>query len=327
MKRKLKHLVIFMVIVLLSHPVLHAEQKKCYVTVEKAGNFDANIILSSTISIISRYIKKVEAPPPGGLKFDACTYTVNLTESLDGFYISLAGEGLNAYANSKLHGMDGFTQALLRSIYSTLEDDSLKSKICRNHNQLLASDCKSVEAVIYLYNDRDEMIPSGSIVRKNDRFNIMIQPVSFLYAYIISLDSSGNFIKVFPNSDISDINNPLRRDVQYYFPPQDSDMIFAFDDNPGTEKIYFFLSSSPVSDIDRFFDKIKNNETKVERQKAISVFENELVSRGFKMKKKKIQVPLNDPSKKDGYQTSKVMAEVLKGTGMLVRTITLKHVR
>ncbi|MBU2510335.1 DUF4384 domain-containing protein [bacterium] len=315
---------VFIFVILLLY-TLKATATPCYVLVEEAANFDPNIIQSSSISIISRYIEKVEAPPLAGLRMEDCTYTVNLTESMDGFFISLAGNKINSIGNSKIPGMNGFTQALLRAVYRTFDSEEQKDQICSNYEDLLENDCKDVEAVLFLFNERGELVPEGSTVRENDQFNIMIQPVNTLYAYIVSLDSSGNLFKVFPNPAVTSQENPLLTGMQYFFPPKNSEVIFAFDNVPGEEKLFFLLSSTQVLDIDLFFQQLEGVESEKEKVSAVTSFENQFTTRGFKLTKKNQAITLKQADNDIGTQQKKVMAELLKGSGILVKTILLRH--
>ncbi|MCP4756408.1 MAG: DUF4384 domain-containing protein [Proteobacteria bacterium] len=303
---------------------VYAKSDGCYVLVEKAGNFDPTIILNSTVSMVGRYIEEVKVPPPGGLRMDACIYSLSLTESMDGFLLSLSGKKINAMGDSKLRGMKGFTQALLRAIFRSIDNDDKRTTLCRNHGRFLTNDCKPVEAVVFLFNENGRMIPSGSKVRENDQFNIMIQPVSTLYAYVISRDSGNNLFKVFPNPDVSHFTNPLQAGSQYYFPAQNSELIFAFDDNPGKEKIYFLLSSSPMNDMEQFFRNMKRMDSDTERQAAAPVFEEKFATRGIRLKKsrKRINFPASIQKK---VKKQQAIAELLEGRGILVKTISLEH--
>ena len=326
MRRISRSCIIVLLSILLYLPaeIVFAAPEKCYVLVDNTGSFKTDVVTSSSVSIISRYIEPVEALPPGGVRLDDCSYTVHLTESPEGYYISLSGRHLNSIGNSTKPGMEGYTQALLRAVYRTFDSDDMKKKVCRDYRELLASDCKPVEAVIFLFNEKIEMIPEGSVVRTNDRFSIMIQPVIPLYAYIIALDSSGSLFKVFPNSNVTSQTNPLNAGNQYYFPPLESEVIFAFDNIPGEEKLYFLLSASPVDEIEAFFDNLDSGS---QRNRNMDSFAKQFVSRGFKLKKKTKQVTLKQTDTLTNLSRQKVMAELLKGSGLLVKTVTLKHVR
>ncbi len=326
MRRISRSCIIVLLSILLYLPaeIVFAASEKCYVLVNNTGSFKTDVVTSSSVSIISRYIEPVEAPPPGGVRLDDCSYSVHLTESPEGYYISLSGRHLNSIGNSTKPGMGGYTQALLRAVYRTFDSDDMKKKVCRDYKELLASDCKPVEAVIFLFNEKIEMIPEGSVVRTNDRFNIMIQPVIPLYAYIIALDSSGSLFKVFPNNNVTSQTNPLNAGNQYYFPPLESEVIFAFDNIPGEEKLYFLLSASPVDEIEAFFDNLDGGS---QRNRNMDSFAKQFVSRGFKLKKKTKQVTLKQTDTLTNLSRQKVMAELLKGSGLLVKTVTLKHVR
>lgn len=328
-KRSRKHVesLILICFILLTCPSFLLASEPCYVVVENAGSFEADIVQSSAVSLVSRYIEKVEPPPPTGLRIEDCYYSVNLSESKDGIFVSLSGKLLNSVGNSNEEEIEGLTQALLRAIYRTFDSDDMKSKVCGDYAELLAADCKPVEAVVFLFNERREMLPQGSIVKENDRFNVMIQPVVDLYAYIVALDSSGSLFKIFPNPDVASQTNPLMAGSQYYFPPLDSDVIFAFDAIPGEEKLYFLLSSTPVDEIDAFFQNLEGIQSDLEMSNAVASFEKRFTTRGFKLKKKTHNVVLKKNKNADNLINKQVMAELLKGSGVLVKTVTLKHVR
>lgn len=314
-----------LLILVLNSATIQAEPGKCYVMVEQTADVDANTVLASAVSVISRYIERVEAPPPGGLRLDDCTYTVNLTTAGSGYYISVSGKNLNSIGNSTLAGVDGFTQALLRAIYRTFASEELKTKVCRDYASLLETDCKPVEAVVFLFDDTGKMMQQGEVVRENERFNIMIQPVNTLYAYIVALDSSGNLFKVFPNPEVTPQENPLQAGSQYYFPPQRSEVIFAFDNVPGEEKLYFLLAATPVEEIDLFFQNLAGVNSEQDRRRAVVSFEQQFTTRGFKLQQKAQTVTLDQSAGATQLIQQKVMAELLKGSGVLVKTVTLKH--
>ncbi|MCP4756528.1 MAG: DUF4384 domain-containing protein [Proteobacteria bacterium] len=303
---------------------VQAQTEECYVLVEKAGNFDPSIVQSSAVSIISRYVEKVEVPPPSGLRIKDCTYQVGLTESMQGFFLSLSGRKINSVGDSRLQGIRGLTQALLRSVLRTLEAGETKKRICRDYSELLENDCRPVEALVFLFNDRGKMIRSGDWVRAGDRFNVMIQPVSALYAYIIACDSSNNMMKVFPNHRVSDQVNPLRAGRQYFFPPGNSDLIFSFDDNPGQERLYFLLTAAPLEDVDDFFRKLEGMDSDSDRRAEVPSFERTIATRGFRLKKSRKKVFFSRKNA-DEANRQQAVAELLEGSGILVKTITLQH--
>jgi hypothetical protein len=294
-----------------------AENQDCYVHIEKSGNFDPNIVSSSAISIISQYVEKVKIPPPGGFKMKDCSYNVSLSESMDGFFLSVSGRKINSIGNSNLPGINGFTQSLLRSIYRILESEDKKQDICRKYNDLMKGDCQPVEAIVMLFDDKGSPIANESDVREGDRFNFMIRPAAELFAYIISKDSNNNMFKIFPNEDVANFGNPLKAGNDYYLPPQKSNLIFEFDHNPGDEKLYFLFSSIPMNDPNAFFRKVEALEIKKKSNSG------KITTRGIGLAKSKGKVKINLQTKK--IQKDNALAELLKGTGMIIQTISLKH--
>ena len=318
MRQAAKSGIVFFVTVLLTFALFSnalAESQDCYVHIEKSGNFDPNIISSSAISIISQYVEKVKISPPGGFKMKDCSYDVSLSESMEGFFLSISGRKINSIGNSNLPGIKGFTQSLLRSIYRTLDNEDKKQEICQKYNSLMKDDCQTVEAIVMLFNDKGSPIANGSNVKEGDRFNFMIRPSSALFAYIISKDSNNNMFKIFPNEDVADFSNPLKAGQDYYLPPQESELIFEFDNHPGEEKLYFLFSATPMNDPNAFFRKVEALEIKKNSSK--------ITTRGIGLAKSKGKVKINLQIKQ--IQKDNALAELLQGTGMIIQTISLKH--
>lgn len=302
--------------------VTTAQAETCYVLVEKAGNFNPKIVQSSSLPLINEFIAPVRPVPIAGIRESDCTYTVNLTESMQGFLVSLSGQQINSIGNSRTPGLNGFTQALLRAIYRSKNDESLKQKICQRYTDLMAEDCKPVEAVIFFYDGAGRMIEEGSRVTEGDEFNIMIKPTGNLYAYVINQDTKGNLFRIFPNQDVSPHANPLQAGVQYYFPPKNTDIIFSFDNNIGQEMFYFVISSTPMDDIDEMFRQLGNTS---DHLRVASVLKKTIRSRGLVLKSKKTAIKV--PPLRTQARVGNKIAELLQGKGAFVKTVSLNHVR
>ncbi len=292
---------------------LTAKSNSCYVTVEKSANLDPAIIQDTTIPILNKYVDAVEAIPLGGIRSNDCRYTVSLTESEGSVYISLSGRNINSLASSDHTGIKGFSQALLRAVHKTFTTDNQKSRICLEYPSLLATDCQIIESLFYLYDANGKKIENGNSVHAGDRFFVMIKPLTSLYAYVISKDSNNNLFKIFPNKQVTDIPNPLNANFQYFFPSTDSNLVFEFDDQPGTEKFYFIFSSVPLREITRYLSGDQTLE--------VEEFEKRILTRGIKLTEKKVSATVKLP--KSGYQTKDV--EELKGKGVIVKELVLKH--
>ena len=295
-----------------TNPAL-AESKECYLLVEKSAAFDPTIVQNTALSIVSRYVEKVEPPPIGGLRQDQCTYRVTLTEGKGGSFISLSGQKINSIASSDLPGMQGFTQALLRAVHKTFTEESRKNEICLEYKSLLATDCQVVESLIYLYDANGQKIDNGNTVRAGDQFFVMIKPLTSLYAYVVSKDSNNNLFKIFPNPQVTDIPNPLNANFQYFIPPRSSDLIFEFDNHPGTDKLYFVFSATPLKEITRYFSGGKKTQTKE--------FEKQILTRGINLTTKKKTASVNLPD----HDHQSMDVEQLKGKGVIVKEVVLNH--
>lgn len=203
-------------------------------------------------------------------------------------------------------------------------DTEAMAEMAEAERVLAANRDKVVEAAVFLFDGEGRMISEGATVRAGNKFNVMVQPVGDLYAYVISRDSTGNLLAIFPNNDISRHRNPLQAGIPYYFPPRDSEIIFAFDDNPGQERLYFLFSAVPLKDIDVLFAKFAT-ESKSDKYILAPILEERLASRGLQLQSKKTEATL-DLSKGSG-DAEKQVGELLKGTGAFVQTILLNHVQ
>lgn len=296
-----------------STQALFAQSDTCYLLIEKSADLNPAEAETTVLPILNTYAEKIELPPTSGLRRDDCTYIVSASKGQEGMFVSISGRKINSIASSALTGIKGFTQALLRAVHKTFTTEKAKLKICRQYRYLLATDCKVVEAVVSLYDQNGKKIKNGQTVQGGDQFFVMVQPLTPLYAYIISKDSSGQLFNIFPNQQVTDIPNPLNANFKYFFPPENSELIFEFDEVKGTEKIYFVFSSAPFNEIDRHFKR--TNATTEE-------FEQKVLTRGINLKvsKKKVKVQLPNQEIRD------IDAEDMKGKGAIVKEIVLKHI-
>jgi len=292
----------------------------CYVGIEKAGNFDQKIVQSIAVSLISKYISKALPIPNTGIKASACVYDVSLMESMDGFHLTLSGNNINSIGNSTNPGMGGLTQSLLRALYRSKDDKQLKKKICLEYPKIMSQDCKPIGAVISFFDDQGILIQDKSTVKEGDKFNIMFQPNADLHAALFNKDSNGNIFKIFPNEQVSSQTNPLQANTQYYFPPQDSKIIFEFDNNPGEEVFYFVFSSTPLYDIDKIYEDLSNSTSLSNTRSLTKQFEKQIQTRGIAVAKKDTNF------KASNKKLLPVIGELLENKGSFVKVIRLNHI-
>ncbi len=204
-------------------------------------------------------------------------------------------------------------------------DTSAMKNLAQAEAALAANRDKPVEAAVFLFDGEGRMMSDGGVVKEGDRFNVMVQPMGDLYAYVINRDSQGNLFSIFPNRDISNHVNPLRAGITYYFPPKSSDLVFAFDGNPGRERFYFLISAVPLPDIDALFEKLAQMKTPEERKALAPILEERVVTRGIALQSKKTEATIAGSS--GGQEGDKVVGELLKGAGAFVRSVQLHHVQ
>jgi len=109
--------------------------EKCYVAVQSSIDFEPSLLSIISISLISKFVSEVEQVPPGGIPTDSCQYQISVTKINDTTVVTFRGEGLNSSGDSKLSGLDGFQQSILKSIYRSLKNK--RALICQDYATLL----------------------------------------------------------------------------------------------------------------------------------------------------------------------------------------------
>ena len=121
------------------------EDKKCYLTLESNNKKNIKLYTNISVSIVSQYVTKVEKDDPlikrplG--KSDSCIYEIVIEQTENTLFTTVTGEGLNSYGDSKLKGIEGFQQSLLKSLFRSLRDK--RGMICDDYRDLL-EECKNV---------------------------------------------------------------------------------------------------------------------------------------------------------------------------------------
>ena len=103
--------------------------------VQSSTDFEPSLLSIISISLISKFVSEVEQVPPGGIATDSCQYQISVTKINDTTVVTFRGEGLNSSGDSKLSGLDGFQQSILKSIYRSLKNK--RGLICQDYATLL----------------------------------------------------------------------------------------------------------------------------------------------------------------------------------------------
>jgi len=109
--------------------------EKCYVVVQSSIDFEPSLLSIISISLISKFVNEVEQVPPGGIPKNSCKYQISVTKINDTTLVTFRGEGLNSSGDSKLSGLDGFQQSILKSIYRSFKNK--RGIICKDYAALL----------------------------------------------------------------------------------------------------------------------------------------------------------------------------------------------
>jgi len=99
-------------------------------------------------------------------------------------------------------------------------------------------------------------IENGGVLNSRDLFRISFQLQEEAYVYLLSLDSQGNLIKLYPGQDIG-LPVKLESRKLYFFPAGDEWL--KLDDNTGKEKIYLLASPEPIKGFDIKIDQLKKS--------------------------------------------------------------------
>ena len=102
------------------------------------------------------FVKKISPIPPEGINLNnSCVYYINAQTQGDNTIVTITGQGINSYGNSKLEGMDGFQKSLLKSLYRSVEN---KIKLCQKYGNYL-EEC---------FNENINLIETGKRIRLED---------------------------------------------------------------------------------------------------------------------------------------------------------------
>ena len=97
--------------------------------------------------------------------------------------------------------------------------------------------------------DPDTLFHSG------DRIRLNIQSNDRGYLYIVMRGSSGRWSLLFPSKEILEGNNLIEQGKQYEIPL--GSVWFAFDEQPGTEKLFLVLARTAEPDLDKLIDSLR----------------------------------------------------------------------
>ena len=100
-------------------------------------------------------------------------------------------------------------------------------------------------------------VDSDTVFHSGDRIRLRVDVNTTGYLYIISRGSSGNWKPLFPSSEIAGGDNRVQKGNRYDIPPG---YVFAFDEQPGKEKLFLVFSRQPVTDLEALIYSLSNEQ-------------------------------------------------------------------
>lgn len=91
------------------------------------------------------------------------------------------------------------------------------------------------------------------VFRKGDRVRILLETNTDGYLYIFNRTNDGAPVMIYPDAEIDEGGNYLQAHVPFEIPAADAAderlRWFAFDENVGTEKVFFVFTREPLKDV------------------------------------------------------------------------------
>jgi hypothetical protein len=100
----------------------------------------------------------------------------------------------------------------------------------------------------YAGDDEYVEVDPDLVYHSGDRIRLRVEVNSQAYLYIVMQGSSGNWRVLFPSPEYDDGTNLVAPGRAYDIPSRTR---FVFDEQPGTEKLFFVLSRQPEQDLDK----------------------------------------------------------------------------
>jgi len=96
-----------------------------------------------------------------------------------------------------------------------------------------------------------------SVFRSGDRIRLSVQANDSGYLYIVLRGSSGRWSPLFPSKEILNGDNKVKKGGEYEIPL--GSVWFAFDEQPGTEKLFIVLARQPEPDFEKLVQSLRHD--------------------------------------------------------------------
>ena len=221
---KMKY-IILIIFLTTNYTFLFANNKDCYLVVNTPQNIEQEILRNISITLISKYFKPVKKLPNSGANENDCVYEVNSLISNNSTIVTLIGDGLNSFGDSKLKGYDGIKQSLLIALYSSLTEKRIT--ICQEYDEFIEQ-CKKSNKLseikknkLYRKTPRSEWVKSGKKWYKKGNYKKYVVFTGMVRngipngfgqeSYINGYSYEGNFVNGYPHGNGTKIFSDGRR--------------------------------------------------------------------------------------------------------------------
>jgi len=116
-------------------------------------------------------------------------------------------------------------------------------------------------------NEYAEVTP-GSVFHSGDHIRLSVLGNEPGYLYVIQQGSTGSWSPIFPPPNGAPDANKISAGQPQVMPS--GTRAFAFDQNPGNEKLFIILSRAPIADIDRVIENLRGGKSAPTEQPASS---------------------------------------------------------
>ena len=111
---------------------------------------------------------------------------------------------------------------------------------------LVAKVSSQVLQIRRLRDGQESLIADGEVMTASDRYALEFKTAKDRYVYIYQPDSLGKLTPIFPNVQLSSLNNPLQPNAFYRVPGPDQ--WFFLDENKGAEEILMMTCDRALND-------------------------------------------------------------------------------
>jgi uncharacterized protein DUF4384 len=103
-------------------------------------------------------------------------------------------------------------------------------------------------------------VDPASTFHSGDRIRLEVQANSTGYLYVVAQGSSGNWQVLFPSRDVAGGSNEVHRGEVRQIPAGNRGQ-FVFDEQPGSEKLFFVLTRQPEDSLDKLIYSVQGAPT------------------------------------------------------------------